>query len=347
LGLIHRSQPRTFEEDLTKRVGGPLYEILFKPIAVKLWGNPKGLDVKLSHGRVQTPSIFEVVKQTLGFRRTSSFEALTFRYPAGGLSELWRAIRRKTETSGNYHLGQTVIGFEVSGNRITELRCKALDGSFSTLQVGSSDFVVSSLPLGIAVRLLGRAIPDKVATLTEQTIILNDLLLVFLHLDQSKLFPQAWVFVPDPGVAFHRISEQESFDPAMTPNGTIVCCEIMSNEMRNMASLSDAELIQAAVQGLSAMGYHGMRILDSRVVRLPKSYPVFRPGFESALSEILGHIDRIENFRTVGRQGAFNYIGTLDAMDIGYGFVRWFQAGQRDGLWKDERQRTDHYPVLD
>ena len=42
-------------------MGKPLYEILFKPITEKLWGDPSRLDVALSTGRVQTPSIGEIV----------------------------------------------------------------------------------------------------------------------------------------------------------------------------------------------------------------------------------------------------------------------------------------------
>jgi protoporphyrinogen oxidase len=170
---------------------------------------------------------------------------------------------------------------------------------------------------------------------------------VFLHVDQPSLFPEAWIFVPDPKIAFHRISEQESFDPGMVPDGSIVCCEIMSNETRNMSALSDKELIDAAVRGLTDMGYKGWRVLAERVIRLPKSYPVFRPDFERPLAEVLAHVDAIENLRSVGRQGAFNYIGTLDAMDIGYGVARWLKRGRTERAWQEERERTSHYPTLD
>ena len=132
----------------------------------------------------------------------------------------------------------------------------------------------------------------------------------------------------------------------MTPNGSIVCCEIMSGKDRPIALKSDAELIEAAAQGLRMMGYADFEILAKRVIRLPQSYPIFRPGFETGLAEIVCALDCIRNYRTVGRQGAFNYIGTLDAMDIGYGFARWLANGMKQP-WVDERARTRHYPVLD
>ena len=184
------------------------------------------------------------------------------------------------------------------------------------------DFVVSSLPLGLTSNILSGVLSTDVREDARRVVKLNDLLLVFLHVDKPSLLSESWVFVPDPKIAFHRISEQESFDPGMTPDGSIVCCEIMSNDTRDMSGRSDGELIEAAKQGLSDMGFRGFAVLNERVIRLPSSYPVFLPGFETALARLLGELDGIENFRTIGRQGAFNYIGTLDAM----GYRLWLRA---------------------
>jgi protoporphyrinogen oxidase len=345
--LFGRREPTTFEDDLSSRVGRGLYEILLKPIALKLWGDPRNIDVKLSRGRVQTPSLLEITAQTLGLRKSSAFEVFTFRYPAGGPSELWNSIRRRTEHRGEFLLEHSVTGFDVESHRVTAIRCKRRDQQEVVIPLRDDDFIASTLPLGMLIRVLGNALPPDAARIAQNMLILNDLLLVFLHVDQPSLFPEAWIFVPDENIAFHRISEQESFDPAMTPNGSVVCCEIMSNELRDMSARSDQDLTDAAVRGLHHMGYNGWRLLAARVIRLPKSYPVFRPGFEKALAEILGYMDAFTNLRTVGRQGAFNYIGTLDAMDIGYGFARWLKQGQTTGEWRQERERTSHYPVLD
>jgi protoporphyrinogen oxidase len=154
------------------------------------------------------------------------------------------------------------------------------------------------------------------------------------------------VFIPDPAVAMHRVSEQAAFDPGMAPDGSIVCCEIMSRADRDLVSLSDDQLVAGVLDGLASMGRTGFEVRDHRVVRLPKSYPVFRRGYEPALAQLMQQLDRFDNFRSVGRQGAFNYIGTLDAMDIGYGTARWL-IGARSEEWAGERERTAHYPVLD
>jgi protoporphyrinogen oxidase len=219
-------------------------------------------------------------------------------------------------------------------------------GKEGSVDIGRDDFVVSTLPLSLNTKLLSASLPPHLPDLSEKVLALNDLLLVFLHVDRPSLLDESWVFVPDPEIVFHRLSEQESFDPAMTPNGSIVCCEIMSSNCRPLAARSDDDLSEAAKKGLVDMGYQGFRVLGQRVIRLPKSYPVFRRGYEAGLTELLQALDGFDNFRSIGRQGAFNYIGTLDAMDIGYGFVDWLSTG-RQRSWSEERARTSHYPVLD
>lgn len=348
--LLPHSPPKTFEDDLSRRVGNTLYTVLFKPIAFKLWGDPKNLDLKLSKGRVQTPSLSEVLAGVLRLKKKSNFEALEFIYPKGGLQRLWNSIYRKSERKGRWLLDTEITGLVANGDYISEIHCRnRKDGTESVMKVTEQDMVFSTLPIGMLPRLMTGIIAKDTVKLIDQVIQLNDLILVFLKIDRPKLIDESWIFVPDPTIAFHRISEQKSFDPEMTPNGSIVCCEIMSNETRAMSTKSNEELIQLVIDGLVHMGLDGFKILAQKVIRLPKSYPVFRPNFESGLAQALAQLDKLANFRTIGRQGAFNYIGTLDCMDIGYGAAEWYlrKLAKDECDWLSERQRTSFYPVLD
>jgi len=244
-------------------------------------------------------------------------------------------------------LGHSVVGIEFENRKIKSIICeRSDDGNEQTYLVGEHDFVVSTLPLWSLPSLIQNAMSDKISDLIKRFVKLNDLCLVFLHIDTHKFLSESWVFVPDPEVPFHRLSEQGAFDPGMIPRGSIVCCEIMSNEDRRWSEKSDQELADSATRGLAHMGYSAFKVLNQRVIRLRRSYPVFLKGFQPALASILKELDNFENFRTIGRQGAFNYIGTLDAMDIGYGFARWLEEPS-SRLWERERERTGHYPVLD
>lgn len=341
-----------FEEDLKGRLGTGLYEALFKPIALKLWGEPTQLDSKLSQGRVQTPSLTELIGRLLGVRSSSDFEALEFLYPRGGLQKIWESIVNKTPHQGAYLTNQKVTRIIAENGRVIGLRLRDVcTGEENEIDLEEEAFVFSTLPLGEIPELMEGALTAVTSALIKKVVNLNDLILVFLKVDKPSLLDESWVFVPDPEISFHRLSEQESFDPEMTPGGSIICCEIMSSDIRPIGELSDEELVASAMEGLSKMGYTGFSILDQRIIRLPSSYPVYRSGFEEALEKILGELDSLDNFRTIGRQGAFNYIGTLDAMDVGYGAAQWIITNGRlagaKASWQEERHRTSHYPVVD
>jgi protoporphyrinogen oxidase len=354
--LARRRTPDTFAEDLKQRVGARLYDVLFRPIAEKLWGDGKKLDAKLSKGRVQTPRLSEVLGRLLKIKKVSEFEALEFIYPKNGLQTLWETIRTKGQGVGAFVTGAEVRALEVESGRVVGIEYFNSGGQqLETISVSEHDFVFSTLPIALLADLLRPAPSAATRRLIQEKIVLNDLMLVFLHIDLPSLFEDSWIFVPDPEIIFHRVCEQKAFDPGMTPHGSVVCCEVMNNELRARGGLSDAELERAAEEGLRKMGFRSFRVQHQRVIRLPQSYPVFRPGFEEALDAILKEFDAIENCRTIGRQGAFNYIGTLDAMDIGYGAAEWFltkargqsAAAEKAAAWRAERERTRHYPVLD
>lgn len=339
----------SFEADLRSRVGSPLYEAMFRPVAEKLWGDPANLDARLSRARVQTPPLGEAVRSALGRKsETSTFEALTFRYPRGGLSRLWDSIRRKG-TGGKWLLETRVIGLGVEHGRITRIRLER-HGAEESIQIAPEDTVISSMPLGPTAMMLADHLGSERLDQIKSQVVLNDLLLVFFHLDAPRLMEDSWIFVPDLSVAFHRISEQESFDPGMTPGGTVVCCEVMSSPGRPNVQKSDEQLAAECREGMQRLFGTVPAEKGMRVIRLPRSYPVYKVGHEPVLAAALACLDEISNFRSIGRQGAYNYIGTLDAMDIGYGCAAWLNAGgpaERERAWEAERERTTHYPVLD
>jgi len=337
-----KRKAKNFEEDLANRVGKPLYLILFQPIASKIWGMPKNLSTKLSLGRIQTPSILEILLNILKIRNSSNFEALEFHYPKKGLGEIWNAIYRKCKPS-QFIMNAIVESLEVSENRVVSLSFRQ-NGAEKQVAIAESDFIISTLPIMLTYSLMAKNLFPNFLEDMRETVVLNDLVLVFLHIDKKKLFEESWVFVPDPKVIFHRVSEQDSFDPEMTPNGSIVCIEVMITEERNELRIDDS-LIEMCVTGLRSMGKTSFTVYSSKVLVLKKSYPVYKVGYEERLNQAVLQLDSVINYRTIGRQGSFNYIGTLDAMDIGYGAAKWL-AGSKSN-WDEERNRTSNYPVLD
>jgi protoporphyrinogen oxidase len=337
------SQIDSFEDDLVSRLGKPVYNKLFKPTALKLWGEPQKLSSKLSQGRVQTPSITELILRLMKIQKTSSFEALTFKYPKGGLSEIWKKIEDNSKRNGNYLKNSRIVKIDHENKRINKITYET-ENELKEIDV-SNDFVASTIPISNLLLSMGTNVPSEIIKDSNEIIQLNDLNLIFFCIEEKILFEESWIFVPDPKILFHRVSEQNSFDPDMVKEGSIVCCEVMMNT-EEKRSLSDEDLLNNVASDLKEVSNKRFNIVDSKLIKLPKSYPVYLKGYEPKLKRIIDYLDSFENLKTIGRQGSFNYIGTLDAMDIGYGFGRWF-CNSNLKEFSEERERTDHYPVLD
>ena len=174
---------------------------------------------------------------------------------------------------------------------------------------------------------------------------MNDLFLVFLSIKKTKLFDESWIFVADKSIIFHRVSEQKSFDEGMVKEDrTIVCCEVMINKFNK--DFKDEKIIEKTIDDLSIIKKEKIEVIDKKIIKLFKSYPVYEKNYEDKLKSIIDKYDSIENLYSIGRQGSFNYIGTLDCMDIGFGFVNWLKNNDKIS-WESERIRTNQYPILD
>ena len=343
--LNYKKNLKSFEDDLKNRVGQSLYINIFKPIAQKLWGDPNTLDIKLSKGRVQIPSFVEILLNVLGIRKKSKFEALYFWYPKGGLQSLWNAILKKVGAQCLLLLEHRVVKLGTDGHHIKSIICNTKHGS-KEINIKKEDYVLSTLPLKHTLDMLENQLSEDLIDVSKQLIQLNDLILVFLYIDLDQLMDESWVFIPEEKYIFHRISEQNSFDPQMVKRGSIVCCEVLVKEISDQKSWSDDNFIDVVTADMKELKFKNFNIIDSKVVRLNKSYPVLKIGYQETLEAILKSLDKFENFRTIGRQGSFNYIGTLDSMDIGYGSSELVSKRLKQ-QWKSERQRTSFYPVLD
>jgi protoporphyrinogen oxidase len=342
--IKHSKNPVSFKEDLTQRVGLEMYNVLFSPMATKIWGDPSKLSIKLSQGRIQTPSIREIILTTIGLRRKSEFEALAFLYPRGGLITIWNALMKKISPD-RFVLSAKISNLELKSGRIDSFSVLVNDVE-KVYKMNADDFIVSTLPILKTYEFISKNLEGSILDKAKDSIKLNDLFLVFLNIDKEKLFDESWVFVPDPKISFHRVSEQASFDPDMTMNGSILCAEIMMTEGKYSNLISDEELMGICILDLRKVFKKDFEVLNSKIVKLKKSYPVYQIGYETIFSKVIEQMDDITNFKTIGRQGSFNYIGTLDSMDIGYGIVDWF-VNSKSGPWENERMRTSDYPVLD
>jgi len=333
--LVAKSRPRktsnNLQEALVNLVGKSLAVEIILPAVRKVWGDPLTLDASLAKSRIQIPTIKEIFASIFKKNKVQNqFEALFFQYPEGGLSILWDSIQAQAERSGvNFQYSTSVTAIKIDGQIIQEIEID----SGESLIINQNDLVINTIN------------QDRFLSLAEMSLHLPkstmDLVLVFLHVE-NKLNEVSWYFVADNNLRSHRISSQSSFDPGMVPSGDIICLEFMDHNgsLTNEYTLALAETEFRTIYG------NEIKILSKKVIRLKDSYPKFGDSDLITNAKHAQILESISNLLSIGRHGAGQYVGSLDAYDMGAKATMWLKDPS-SARKVSYREITSIYPILD
>jgi protoporphyrinogen oxidase len=317
-------------EAIQNKVGVSLSREIILPAIAKVWGDPTSLDSGLAKSRIQIPTVIEIIKGIFKLGKSSSFQAHQFDYPKGGLSVLWDAIQADCEDSNiKFYLGSSLEQVESLNSQI----CSLSFSSGEHFELEDDDLVISTLNLDALQSLLGEEKSNIRTTM--------DLVLVFLHVSE-KLNDVSWYFVPDEALQTHRVSSQSAFDPGMVPNGDIICLEYMDRD----DTIDNEIILETAKSEFRLIFGQEIVVTSIRAIRLPDSYPKFTAVDLSKNEEKLRKILEFQNLLSIGRHGAAQYVGSLDAFDMGLKTLQWMKSPSSESQLS-YRLATNNYPILD
>ena len=96
----------------------------------------------------------------------------------------------------------------------------------------------------------------------------------------------------------------------MTPSAETSCLglEYFCQQGDCLWTKPDAELIAQAVRELAHLGLAPAEaIIDAKVIRMPKAYPVYDGSYQRGLSAVREFLTTISNLQLVGRNGMHRY----------------------------------------
>jgi protoporphyrinogen oxidase len=320
----------SFEEWVVGRFGRRLFEIFFKTYSEKLWGIPcSELDADFAAQRIRNFSLGEAVKTAFG-ADASRHKTLVdqFAYPHGGNGSIYqRMANRCRAMGGRIHLQTEVARVAAVAGRATGL--VLADGTCHPF-----DHIVSSMPLTALVRGLAD-VPADVAAAAARLRYRNTIL-VYLRVQGDNLFRDNWLYVHSPGLATGRITNFRNWTPHICGGqpDTILALEYWCNREDAIWQASDEYLLELAGRDIRAAGLLGGRaLLEGRVLRLDKSYPVYARGFKAPLGVVAGHLRQIGNLTVIGRYGAFKYNNQDHSILMGLLAAQNIMAGAQHDLW--------------
>jgi protoporphyrinogen oxidase len=173
----------------------------------------------------------------------------------------------------------------------------------------ASDRVISTMPLTRMVMQLDGA-PEAVREACGRLRFRNTILVYLEALDHNP-FPDNWIYVHSPELEVGRVTNFRNWSPGICGESphSILCLEYWCDAEDAMWQWDDESIGELAVREIVRSGLvGGPEVIGRRhVLRIPRSYPVYRRGYRDHLAVIRAYLDGIAGLQVIGRYGAFKY----------------------------------------
>lgn len=345
-GLLRREEPASYEDYILQRFGRGVYELVFEPLASKVWGDPKQLSADLARARIPSGGATELILRLLKIKQTTEdVDAPFFYYPKGGFGVWPETLAAGMRAAGGTILtGATPVNVEKDGGRVKALFVE----SGGTQSRVPCDLLISSIPIPA---LAGLVFPgDREVEAECRSLKLRDLALVFLVLKQERLVPDHWIFFPERRYPFNRLFEQKAMSEDLGPKDkTAVCCDLTCDEGDATWRAPDDEVVKRCLLALVEAGLTTEDRFEAGFVRRFKSfYPMYTIGYQDRLRTVYSRLRQAENLVLTGRLGMFNYNNSDHCLDMGRFIAQQLDLGRDAGeVWSGLEERVRSYRIID
>jgi protoporphyrinogen oxidase len=322
----------TFESWVTRRFGKRLYQIFFKTYSEKLWGiKCTELDSDFAAQRIKRLSLYEAVKNSLLKRKNTQHKTLVdqFAYPTGGTGSLYEKMADTIRENGGNILLETAV------EKVLNRSDRAYALELSSGEVIEYDHIVSTMPISLLVTRLPE-VPDQVK---EKALSLKfrNTILVFLKVAGEHLFPDQWLYIHSSELMMGRMTNFRNWIPELygEQKESILCLEYWSNFEDPEWKEKDAWYIELAKNELDSTGLAKKEeMYDGKVIRIPRSYPVYFSKYKEVLKPVQQYLDSIGNLHVIGRYGAYKYNNQDHSIFMGLLAAENILEGTSHDLWE-------------
>ncbi|GIH92527.1 FAD-dependent oxidoreductase [Planobispora siamensis] len=346
--------PDTFAGALRAGLGPALYDALYAPYAVKLWGLPgEEIDGDQARRRVTADSPWKIARRIL--RGQSNGQGRVFHYPRRGFGQIVDALAEAATAAGaEIRLGTACTRIEPAGgpgNPVTlhtspgsDAEAAGPDAAGGRIEAG---WVFSTIPMPVLARLVRPGPPAGVAQAAGR-LRFRAMVLVYAVHEGGRWTPYDAHYLPGPETPVTRISEPANYrTSAADPAGrTVLCFEIPCAPGDGIWTTGDfSGLVH---ETLASCGLPPADLAEVVVRRVPHVYPVYATGYAAHLAGLDAWAGSVPGVTTFGRLGLFAHDNTHHAMAMGYDAVDALTATGWDATaWQAARARFADHVVED
>ncbi|MEX1248226.1 MAG: FAD-dependent oxidoreductase [Anaerolineales bacterium] len=346
-GLLDRRAPRSYEEYIIRRFGRPTYELVFEPLADKVWGDPASLHPEMARTRLPASGGLELILKLLGLKKeTADTNAEFFYYPRAGFGDWPQALAEGIRAHG----GEVLTSVDVKGLKMKAGKVASVTANHQgQLRQFECDYLVSSLPLPV----IGRMVFGEVDAEFNQAVDglqFRHLILAYIQIKRPLVFADQWIFFPQRNVVFSRLFEQKQMNPELGPaDRTVITADFTAAEGSELWLASDADLTERVVAGLVQTGLISREeVLGSFVIRRKNFYPRYDLAYADKMKLVSDKLRQVPNLLTTGRIGMYNYNNSDHCADMGRFIAEHLAAGEAPpDIWRALERRVADYKIVD
>jgi UDP-galactopyranose mutase len=321
LGQSKAVEPGNFEEFIYKVWGAGIAKHFAIPYNRKLWSVPlKEMETSWLGGRVPLPDLDEMIEGALHPAPKPMGPNARFGYPLrGGFQALMNGFlpHLKSELRLN--------------TKVTAVSPKRRTVTLSDGTTIPYEYLISTMPLPVLVRLMGDEAPAEVRAAAKALRSVS-VRCVNLGIGHENLTDKHWIYYPEDTV-FHRIFVQGNASPFCNPPGGFgLTCEITHSSYKPLPCDGDA-LIRRCIEDCHKVGIVKREdpVWTANQVDLPYAYVVYDHARPANVKTIVGWTSK-QDIILEGRYSEWEYYNSDHA----------FLAGKKgaDKVRESQRQRS-------
>ena len=330
--LIGPKDDTNLETWLIARFGRRLYRTFFKTYTEKVWGLAcSEISADWAGQRIRGLSISVVLKNAFAASSENRPKTLIqeFDYPSKGPGMMWTRTRDRVIAQGSQVITESPVEkIHWEPGRVIEVVANGI--------CYPASYFISSMPIRELIEKLDPPPPDWVLAAAAE-LRYRDFLTVALVVKGVDLFPDNWIYVHDAAVKVARIQNYNNWSPMMVPDPSTTCLglEYFCFEGDHLWESSDEDLLARARREIAKLGLADpSHVIDGKVVRVPKAYPVYDDKYQNALEQIRKFLQQVPNLQLIGRNGMHRYNNQDHSMLTGMLAARNILGQGHFDLWK-------------
>ena len=282
-----RYKAKNYREYIDSFIGPTLRKMFFEKYPEKIWG------ISTKHMTPDwAPNRIKFRDKILPFYH-EQYVAVG-KYGTGCIYDRIRDLIIKN--GGQFSFNENVKDFDAYENKVSKISTNK-----KIYKIKSNEVVISTLPISITSRLLGK----------KNNLKFRGICSVYLFYKKKEILPKDchWLYFDSEKLLFNRITENKKLSKFVAPKDkSYLTIEITYSQGDKFSKLSSDEVIEIVKEQINWTGLvDNKKLIDATINYEPFVYPVQFSDYKNEVVRVKSFVESFDNLFSIGAGGEFNY----------------------------------------